>query len=195
LEFTIEMASAPLSLVTRGGLAFAAVEELDLSTGQAMYDVTGSRVRGVVVLEPAADDYTGSLVVERVYDGARDVPAAYMTNVRVQFGRGIDVPFTEPTDALAVNRVTLYGGFVFDPATARARHLAGLWGIGAYIKRRGLGMYKSVPGNTSDKGADVVMALVEHWIGIPERPQLIAAYLRRFSAEWAARLPSGRRTI
>jgi hypothetical protein len=191
----IETASAPLSLVTRSGLAFAAAQELDLSAGQTVYDITGSRVRGVIVLEPAADDYTGPLVVERVYDDARDVPAAYMTNVRVQFGRGIDVPFTEPTDAIAVNRVTLYGGFVFDPATERAKHVAGLWGIGAYIKRRGPGWYRSVPGNTSTRAADVVMALVEHWIGIPERPQLIAAYLRRFSAEWATRLPSGRRTI
>jgi hypothetical protein len=191
----IETASAPLSLVTRGGLAFAVAQELDLSTGQAVYEVTGSRVRGVIVLEPAADHHSSLIVVEPVYDDARDIPDAYLTKVRVQFGRGVDVPFTEPIDAAAVNGVTLYGGFVFDPADERASHLAGRWGIGACIKRRGPGRYQSVPGSTGAKGADVVMALVEHWIAIPERPQLIAAYLRRFCADWAKRLPSERRTI
>lgn len=158
-----ETTQPPTATLGRGERWFKATCRTDLTTGRVEYEISGRAMAGVIVLEPAAEH------------AERFDPSAYGQVALVSFGRGpVGARETELTDAPVINRVQLRrGSFTVNWAEDTAD-------LAAKVHREGS---SECPAATKQAGADVVLALVEHWSHLPERPALVAAYLRRIAPD------------
>lgn len=139
----------------------------DWAAGATTYTVTAPRVAGVFVVSAEVQDYSGDLDV--------DTP-----HVRVDLGRGTHRYYTDPydrTERPVINGVRVAGGMVINTDKMRTRRLT-RWDVRMH---RPTSRYTSTaaPDRTQDRGAEIVEALLTHWLTRPDNLALRLAAVRR----------------
>ncbi|MFJ6437856.1 hypothetical protein [Streptomyces sp. NPDC091416] len=146
-----------LRLVLRQDVTVPAVGTFDRFTGQARYQVTGDEIRGTFIVAPET------------------APGSEDCLVRVIYGDHPETPQRERRDEPRIRRTRVRGecGPLSVDALPDASHLnaRGQW-------VRSNGTLESVPRSTARSLADVVRAVVAHWVTRPNRHGLVRAAAR-----------------